>query len=448
MREDDTTLKDNHQAVSLRPFPYPYRAAMTICSDIDQTQDTDEFLEIQRFLNTKQTTSMGEGVGLEIGNSFYFYDKNNEFSFFTGDERAQQVIIDCIHAGYLDCLHSYGDRATSRKQIERSLDALTQADCLLDVWINHYGAQNDMHRKFEYFFEVCDGDDPTSPLYHADLTMAYGVQFVWVGATTRIIGQDPQRTTFWRSLATVFDPAHPLGTSRNMAMEVRKSLLGAYRNDERFGLQAQNRLMQPITLQDGQQAHEFMRHCNHYITVDYGATSPGLGYVINPRALDQLKQVEGYMVVYTHIGKNSECQQAIAEETQSSLRNLEREYREGSIYVTTTSKLLNYYRTARYLAWSVEEPTQEGQEEDAEDADNSGNSAVTRIAIDSIDDPIFGPLDPTLQRLQGITFYVPDQTPVEVIVRGEPVTSLQRNPADHTGRTSVTIPLTFLSFPY
>ena len=66
---------------AVRHLPYPYRAALTICSDIDDTQNTADFLEIQRFLNTKQQTSMGEGLGLEIGNSFYFYDDDGYFSF-------------------------------------------------------------------------------------------------------------------------------------------------------------------------------------------------------------------------------------------------------------------------------------------------------------------------------------------------------------------------------
>ena len=39
--------------VSLRRFPYPYKAAMAICSDIDETKTTEEFLEIQPILEYK-----------------------------------------------------------------------------------------------------------------------------------------------------------------------------------------------------------------------------------------------------------------------------------------------------------------------------------------------------------------------------------------------------------
>ena len=56
----------------LRKYPYPFRSALTICNDIDLTTP-EEFLEIHRFLNTKQVTPMGVGVGLEIGDSFWMY---------------------------------------------------------------------------------------------------------------------------------------------------------------------------------------------------------------------------------------------------------------------------------------------------------------------------------------------------------------------------------------
>ena len=60
--------------VALRKFPYPFKAAMTICSDLDQTGTLEEYLEIQKFVSTNENTSMGKGLGLNIGNSFFFYE--------------------------------------------------------------------------------------------------------------------------------------------------------------------------------------------------------------------------------------------------------------------------------------------------------------------------------------------------------------------------------------
>jgi len=416
--------------VSLRRFPYPYKAAMAICSDIDETKTTEEFLEIQRFLNTKNATSMGEGIGLEIGNSFYFYDKGDEFSYFGDDESARRVIIDLIRAGYIDCLHSYGDGATNRDEILRALDVLHRNNCKLDVWGNHHGAPSNFSRKFEYMFGECRGDDPSSNVYHADVTLDYGIRFVWVGAGTRMIGQSAPSMNALSSLFTVFDPQYPLRTGLSVAKEIRKSILGRW-GDERFILHRLNELMRVTQLEDGQKVHEFIRHCNHPVSISQGATSRGLAYVISRRALECLKAVQGFMIVYTHLGKNSNCQQLIAQETQAALRNLEREYREGKIYVTTTSKLLNYCHACKYLVWSHQQ--EEGR---------------IQIIIDHLDDPVFGQVHPTVQQLQGLTFYVPDSSSVDVYVRGIKLKGIQRNPADDSGVESITIPLTHLSFPY
>jgi hypothetical protein len=413
--------------VSLRRFPYPYKAAVAICSDIDGTKTTGEFLEIQRFLNTKHATSMGQGVGLEIGNSFYFYDREGDFSYFTHDERAQGVIVDLIRAGYIDCLHTYGDGATSRDQILRALDVLDGADCKIDVWVNHYGARSNLGRKFEYMFGECRGDDPRSDAYHADATLGYGIRFVWIGATTRMIGQstaDPSA-----SLPTVFDPRYPLRSSISVLKEIRKKVLGQW-GDERYVMCRQNRLMRATQLGDGQRVHEFMRHWSHPVGVGQGATSRGLAYAISRRAMEHLKAVGGFMIVYTHLGKNSDCQQFIAPETQERLRDLEGDYRNGEVYVTTTSKLLNYRRAHQYVAWSCQQ-----------------NNGCTQIHIDHLDDPVFGRTFPAIGQLQGLTFYVPDSRRADIYVTGVRVDGVQRNPADDSRMASVTIPLTHLSFP-
>jgi glycosyltransferase involved in cell wall biosynthesis len=414
--------------VSLRRFPHPYRAAIAICSDIDETKTTEEFLEIQRFLNTKNATSMGEGVGLEIGNSFYFYDQEGGFSYFSHDERAQRVIIELIRAGYIDCLHTYGDAAMSRDQVLRALAALCKADCTLDVWVNHHGARTSLGRKFEYMFGECRGDDPRSDAYHADATLDYGIRFAWIGATTRLVGQSSANSS--ASLSTVFDLQYPLRSSVSVLKEMRKSALGRW-GDERYVMCRQNRLTRPTQLEDGQRVHEFVRYCNHPVGVSHGATSRGLAYAISRRALDRLKATQGFMIVYTHLGKNGDCEQFIAPETQERLRDLERDYRNGEVYVTTTSKLLNYHHAHQYAAWSYQQ-----------------TNGCTQIHIHCLDDPAFGKIIPTIEQLQGLTFYVPDSSRADIYVQGVKVKGVQRHPADDSGMASVTIPITYLSFPY
>jgi len=414
--------------IRLRRFPYPYRAALAICSDIDETRTTAEFLEIQQFLNTKDVTSMGEGVGLEIGNSFYFYDDERQFSYFTHDERAKRVIVDLIHAGYIDCLHSYGDAATSRDQILRALDVLYAADCNIQVWINHYGARSNLGQKFEYMFGECRGDDPSSNVYHADVTIDYGIRFVWIGAMSRVIGQSAAANSL-RSFSAVFDSQHPWHSSSSMLREIGKTIFGQF-GDERYIMRQQNQLTRVLELGDGRRVHEFMRYAYHPVISGLGATSRGLAYVISKRALEHLKVVRGFAIVYTHLGKNYGCRQVIPMDTRAALRNLEGEYRHGQIYVTTTSKLLDYHHAWRHLSWS-----------------HGNKEQCTQVLVDCIDDPVFGQIAPTVASLQGLTFYVPDRNKAEIYIRGVEVKGIQRNPADDSGMESVMVPLVHLSPP-
>ncbi len=72
--------------VQLRDLPYPYRAMLAICSDLDETPDRNVYYQIMRFLNTTEETAMGPGVGLEVGNSVYFDMPPNQFAYWNTDD--------------------------------------------------------------------------------------------------------------------------------------------------------------------------------------------------------------------------------------------------------------------------------------------------------------------------------------------------------------------------
>ena len=128
------------------------------------------------------------------------------------------------------------------------------------------------------------------------------------------------------------------------------------------------------------------------------------------------------MIVYTHLGMNSECPQYICPETQNALRNLAKEFEEGNIYVTTTSKLLNYYVNHKYLDWSYD-----------------SKSGTISIHIHRVKDPIFGSFVPTIQELEGITFYVPDKNKTTIYLNNKRIESVRKNPPDYKKRESLTI---------
>jgi hypothetical protein len=58
--------------VTQRRFPYPYKATLAICSDVDGMAAA-RFKRIHRFLNTrtKNIPHYGDGLGLDIGDSFF-----------------------------------------------------------------------------------------------------------------------------------------------------------------------------------------------------------------------------------------------------------------------------------------------------------------------------------------------------------------------------------------
>ena len=101
--------------IRLRKHPYPFVGSLAICSDLDRCSFPD-FVTLHRFLNTREETPLGQGLGLEVGDSFWMFSAgsrtDDSFSYFEGltsaPSRHAEFIRNGIEAGYLDCLHTYG----------------------------------------------------------------------------------------------------------------------------------------------------------------------------------------------------------------------------------------------------------------------------------------------------------------------------------------------------
>ena len=410
--------------VALRPFPFPYKAALAICSDIDGTTTLDRFLTIQEFLNTQRSSSMGPGIGLEIGNSFFPYTDEDSFAYFSSRSDDREVIEAFIKAGYIDCMHSYGDGARSRAEALQALEVLERRGCKLEVWVDHSRAPSNFGKDVTPGF----GDVVKSAVYHADATLAFGVRFIWKGRASSIVGHGVPFTMC--SFKQIFDPNHACRSGVNIARELAKTAL-AYAGNRRFAIHRRNQLLRETALQDGQRSYEFKRCNNHWLGLSYGHDCSGLAYVIRPKTLAHLVSTEGYMVIYTHLGVGPKHKPFIPPGTQAALRGLAEAYHSGDLYVTTTSRILNYYLNHRYLQWAYE-------------VDDEG---WIRIAIHGVADPVFGPRLSNPEELQGLTFYVPDRYKTKMCLCDRELMRIKRNPADHTGQESVMIPRTFLSYP-
>jgi len=403
--------------VALRKFPYPYRAAIAICSDIDNTETLEKFLEIQKFLDSKEMSSMGEGVGLEIGNSFFFYEPpDGAISYFLSGPPVMETIISFIKSGQIDVLHSYGKKSDfTREDAIKSLAELKKNNCKIDVWVDHDRSMSNIGDDVTFGL----GDHPDSRAYHADLTLNYGIKFVWLGRVTMIAGQSVPVT--WEAFAGIFDEHHVVRSSINIGKEIAKNAMGVF-GSKKYAMQKDNDLLRIVKLDDGNKVYEFTRFDNFWEGVSTGGTNKRLAYALSERTLKRLKDTEGYMVVYTHLGKNSDCMEFICKETQNALQNLAKEFQEGNIYVTTTSKLLNYYVKHKYIRWSFDIKDRE-----------------MNIYIRNIEDPIFGSYIPKIQDLEGMTFYVPNSTIAKIYVDNKRIESVRKNPPDYKRRESLTI---------
>jgi hypothetical protein len=326
----------HRSAIEPRRFPQPYQAMLAICSDLDETPDRHVYWEIMRFLNTTEITSMGPGVGLEVGNTIYFDMPPDQFAYWNTDDAGRAMVRDLIRSGHIDCLHSYGDLATTRAHAGKALDELARHDCRLAVWVDHgtavtnFGADR-MHGH---------GDEPGHAAYHADLTLGAGVEYVWRGRVTSVIGQEAPT-----SYAGIFAAGHALASAKTIGKEAVKHVIGRL-GTEKYRPHVGNRLTRSTTLRDGRPTIEFLRCNPHWGGVSSCDQGRAIEHVLTPAFLDRLVEREAYCILYTHLGKIHSPQSPFSPAGVAAWRRLAEAYHNGRILVTTTRRLLDYHRVA------------------------------------------------------------------------------------------------------
>lgn len=321
---------------------------LAICSDLDETPDADTYFELMRFLNTTEETRMGPGVGLEVGNTLYFDMAPGQLSYWNASERDRGRFRELIRSGHIDCLHSYGDLATTRAHAGRALDELAKHDLQLPVWVDHAQAISN----FGADIMRGHGDEPGHPAYHADLTLGHGVRYMWRGRVTSVIGQNRRF-----SLRGIADPRRPLASARTLFKAGVKQAL-AHLGSRKFALHVGNHLLQTGTLRDGQRAPEFIRCDPSWAGISRFDRGDGIHEVLTRRYLDRLVTRGGSSILYTHLGKlgRDGCPFAFGPKAVSAFRLLAEYHHSGRILVTTTSRLLDHqtgYRRDSVPRWEA-----------------------------------------------------------------------------------------------
>lgn len=402
--------------VTLRPWPYPYQAALAICSDLDETPTADDYLDMMRLLNTTEATRLGTGLGLEVGNSIYFDMAPSQFSYWNGDARAREAVRALIRSGHVDCLHSFGDLATTRAHAGRALDELARHGCSMKVWVDHAVAPSN----FGPDIMRGSGDVEGSPAYHADLTCAFGIEYVWRGRVTSVIGQDVPRR-----LGGIAQWRHPAASSMTAAKEAAKGWLARAGNVKYISHRA-NDVLWTSRLRSGQTVNEFLRANPSWAGISVHETADGLGEVMTDSFLDRLVSRGGGCVLYTHLGKMCQPGRTLAPPARQALERVAAMFSSGRLLVSTTRRLLDFCRAKRSVSWTAR-PTQDG-----------GTSIEVTTTVPGSRD---------LRALAGLTFHVANPSRTKLTIDGRRDLTVRVNTPDSSGRASISLPWSRLSFP-
>lgn len=383
--------------VSLRKYPYPYRAALAVLTDACQ-------MSAARF---DQVNAFAASLGIKVSGSFFCYSVEPETVEFAA-LRDSNRDLGRLKGGSFDTLHSYGNfngrggfvRAMAVQAVER----LEREGIRVKIWTNHgdrFNTQNLLHEK-------AGGDVPGSPAYHSDLLERLGVRFAWNYELTHVPGQDRAlslaeyyRTAggkrLWRAVlipAAVAADILPEFEIVVRTIAVRAGIV-PYRGNE---------LLRRQRLRDGRWVYVFRRYG------DWKADRlPDLDRLLDSAALSRLRGKGGCSVLYTHFGKGDWG-------GLDAFRRLKCLQDSGDVWVPRAVQLLEYAALRRELRWTVHV---------------RGQQLTLRIGT-------AGPRVPAPEELWGLTFYVPDGFAIEAQV-GDEAVILRENPPDHSGKRSVTL---------
>ena len=363
--------------IELLNFPYPFKAALAICSDIDGTS-WENFLTIHKFLNSNQNTVIGRGLSLPVGDAFWMYDQRANtsaaFSYFSDLNGTKSNYVSSIrdirHAGIIDVLHSYGNFTSaqdfSRKLALKAIEELDKYGLKLNVWTNHGGIESTQNIG-KYSCGKGDIVDETSistkedlsSFYHSDLLIKYGIKFYWdsESSLTSIVAQNNKSSwseAYWRS---------PLYRGfKNKSKSAAKGIIsiiddGYHKISHKHFIpwqpfDIQNALIQNEKLRDNAPIFRFKRFGNG--RMDWQGD---IYYLLNNKVLERLLEKQGYLILYIHLGdrKNKKNNAALEKSAINRFRYLAQLYHTGNLWLGTTSRVLTYNLVNQNLDWTFSE---------------------------------------------------------------------------------------------
>ena len=399
-------------SVSLRKYPYPYRAMLAICSDLDETPNKEIYFETARYLNTTEETSLGKGVGLEVGNTIYFDMPDHNFSYTNTDDDGREKIHKLIDTGHIDCLHSFGDFVSDRALIEKHWNDIQSGERKIEVWVDHAQAPTNLDNDIMQG----QGAEPGKRAYHSDLTVQSGsIAFIWKGRVTSCVAQNAKR-----SYRALFNKQQIKASLKTMTLEFIKGWLARLGNIK-YAMHKDNKVIRKSTLIDGTNINEFMRCNPAWGGVSCFDQARGIHNVLTKKVLDTLVDKEGCSILYSHLGKVHSVAEPFTNETRQAFELLASYQNNHKILTTTTRRLLGYNRTYDELSFTVKRIGEQ-----------------THIYLST---------EYSGEDLNGLTWYVEQPTLTSLYINNIKYVNLMINHKTNTEKASVSIKWEALVFP-
>jgi hypothetical protein len=437
------------EIVSVRPYPFPFRAAFALNNDVD-SMSREAFEDWHGHVSGRGPTAYGPGLGLEVGDSFWVWaGPPNILALHRcyPDETAPPDspdlprIVELSRAGWLDTLHSLGNwrppadgdrrRLGHRREAEYALDKLDRLGLKPRVYVNHSASPSNVGAIWGTYQRA---DDPDHALYCMDLYRAFGFHYYWVDAATSL-------ETFGDHLA--FRDDAELRTRIDGFKWVdwlRKEGKGPEDDPPRLPvdeadlrrllLAAFNETIVPVAARDGAGILAFKRYRGRQLP---SATT--FCTQVTARDLDDLEARGGTVIVYQHFGVTTlrgrakskgpgggngrSAPPVLDEHALGRWRDIAARRDAGRLFVATTERLLDWLWRRDRLQITLERSPERW-----------------RVRLGDIRCPVLGDRAFGAGDLNGFALLIPETAPeVSVIDAGGRLLDLRREPDPaHPGR--------------
>jgi ubiquinone/menaquinone biosynthesis C-methylase UbiE len=398
---------------SLRRYPYPYRCAMAIHNDTDM-MNFAAFKDWHDFVNGTEITPYGEGLGLEIGDSYWIWSPERWFSLYHEmpyKEKLEpspetELISHLGKIGWLDTLHGFGDWreewAISRDRILFALDRIQELGIKSTVYVNHGGNSNTAaHNIGGPWAYYQSGDLPGHRAYCLDLLKQFGFKYFWTDVCFELT-KFGEHLTFAKQSA--LDSAVSQHNFRKFFRICNKDVSPDLTKEERVALEQRffNRTLIPTYGRDRSKFYAFKRYRG-----EYSPDSACFAHQVNSTNLNALETQQGSVIIYQHLGvwrplgctkgdsmygngRQESRLPLLDENAVWAFRRLAERVKSGKLFLTTTGRLLDYLWVRDNLEYCTE---------------TQGDAYI--IKIRGIECPVYGSVKVTEKMLQGITFKIP-----------------------------------------